>query len=227
MITDRLRKGEYEIKPSLVMQVFYSLERALGNLLFRRYPPSAPQPRLLNFGCGPVTYEGWINADEYAFKRTLREKRFRPEWRLDITRPWKCQNDYWDGIFTQHVLEHVPYSDAVFVLEECFRTLKPGCWIRVSVPGLKKYIDFYEGRNNDHFFAPFSHRALAISFLTQMHFHKSAWDGELMTKVLTELGFQNAREVNYGEGTDRKLVKDQDVKAEESLFVEAQKPSAR
>jgi hypothetical protein len=56
-----------------------------------------------------------------------------------------------------------------------------------------------------------------------MHFHKSAWDGELMTNLLTEIGFRNAREVSFGEGTDARLIKDQDVKAEESLYVEAQK----
>jgi predicted SAM-dependent methyltransferase len=224
MIIDQLRKGEFEVKVSLVKQFFYWLERTSGNLLFRRFPPQGQYPRLLNLGCGPVTYEGWINADEYAFKRTLREKRFRPDWRLDITRPWKCENNYWDGIFSQHVIEHVTYSDAVFVLQECFRTLKPGSWIRVSVPSIKRYVEFYEGRNSAGFFSQFPYKALAISFLTQMHFHKSAWDGELMKRVLVEIGFENAHEVNYGEGTDKKLIKDQDVKAEESLYVEAQKP---
>ncbi len=224
MILDQLYRGEFEAKVPLAKQIFYNLERLLGNLLFRRYPPHGQLPRLLNLGCGPVVYVGWINADEYAFKRSLREKKFQPDWRLDITWPWKCQNDYWDGIFTQHVLEHVTYSEAVFVLKECFRTLKPGCWIRISVPGIRKYIDFYEGRSKDSFFEQFPVKALAISFLTQMHFHKSAWDGELLTKLLAEIGFQNAREVNFGEGMDNRLIKDQDVKAAESLYVEAQKP---
>lgn len=224
MIIDRLRKGEYELKIPLTKQVFYNMERMLGSLLFRRYPPQDLQPRLLNLGCGPLTYDRWINADDYAFKRLLREKEFRPEWRLDITRPWKCEDNFWDGIFTQHVLEHVAYSDAVAVLTECFRTLKPGCWVRISVPGIRKYVDFYEGRNTDSFFAQFPLRALAVSFFTQMHLHKSAWDDELMISVLEEIGFRNVRQVNFGEGTDERLIKDQAVKAEESLYVEAQKP---
>jgi len=223
MIIDQLRKGEYEVKISPLKQVFYSLERSLGNALFRKNPPSSPIPRLLNLGCGPVTYEGWINADEYAFKRALRENQFQPDWRLDITRPWKCEDNYWDGIFTQHVLEHVTYSEAVFALEECFRTLKPGCWIRISVPGIRKYVDFYEGRKADGFFSQFPQKALAISFFTQMHYHKSAWDGELMSALLAEIGFRNVREVGFREGTDARLIMDQEVKAEESLYVEAQK----
>ncbi len=224
MIIDKIRHGEFEVRVSPVKQVYYSLERRLGNLLFRKSPPENKGPRLLNLGCGPLMYEGWINADEYAFKRALRQKAFDPEWRLDITQPWECSNDYWDGIFTQHVLEHVSYSEAVNVLEECFRTLKPGSWLRVSVPGLRKYVDFYEGKDNNSFFDKFPQKALAISFMTQMHYHRSTWDGELMTALLEDIGFISVREVAHGVGTDARLIKDQDDKAGESLYVEAQKP---
>jgi hypothetical protein len=30
-----------------------------------------------------------------------------PEWVMDATKPWKCPDNYWDGIFTEHVLEHL------------------------------------------------------------------------------------------------------------------------
>lgn len=224
MIKDLLKNGVYEASLSIPKQSYYAIERFLGNALFKRYPPQTQTPKLLNLGCGPVIYEGWINADEYAFKRALMQKQFKPDWRLDITSPWKCADNYWDGIFTQHVIEHVTYSDAVRVLEECYRTLKPGAWLRISVPGIRRYIDYYEGRGNESdFFSQFPHKALAISFFTQMHFHKSAWDGELMTELLTDIGYRNAREVSHGDGTDPRLIKDQDIKADESLFVEAQK----
>jgi predicted SAM-dependent methyltransferase len=226
MIGERLLRGEFEFQMPLHKEAFYRLERTIGNLFFRRRPPAGFSPRLLNLGCGSEIYDSWINADEYAFKRTIREKAFRPDWRLDITRPWKCEDDYWDGIFTQHVLEHVPYSAAAFVLSECFRTLKPGAWLRVSVPSIGKYIDYYEKRNADPFFAGFPQRALAISFLTQMHLHKSAWDGELLVALLCDIGFESAREVEFGQGTDLRLVKDQDIKAPESLYVEARKPDS-
>lgn len=224
MIRSRLASGEFEYSVPLRKQLFYAAERSIGNLLFRRAPPDSPEPRLLNLGCGPLIYEGWVNADDFGFKRWLREPQFRPEWRLDITQPWKCEDGYWDGVFTQHVLEHITYSQVTFVFEECFRTLKPGAWLRVSVPGIAKYMDFYTGREVTPFFMQFPFRALAISFFTQMHLHKSAWDGELMTSLLGEIGFESVKEVGIGEGTDPRLLKDQDVKAPESLYVEARKP---
>jgi predicted SAM-dependent methyltransferase len=167
-----------------------------------------------------------VNADDYAPKRRLRERTFRPNWALDITQPWRCADEYWDGIFTEHVIEHVTYAEAVAVFRECFRTLKPGAWIRISVPNLSKYVAYYRGEIGDEQFHPFPKKALALSFLTQMHLHKSTWDAELMVKVLTEIGFVNASEVSFRKGSDRRLVMDDPAKAIESLYIEAQKPSA-
>jgi predicted SAM-dependent methyltransferase len=224
MILDRISNKEFEHKSSMLKQNFYSFERYFGDIFFKSYPPSLPENNLLNLGCGPLLYEGWINADDYGFKRTLKESNFRPNWRLDITRPWKCKNDFFDGIFSQHVLEHVNYSDVVFVLKECFRTLKPGCWIRISVPGFKKYLEYYQGQTDSRvsFDVPF--KVLAISALTQMHGHKSTWDDLLMCAILSEIGFCNVSPVNYLEGTDGKLIKDQEDKMDESIYFEAQKP---
>ncbi len=223
-IINALLNSEMEVAPSIVREILYSFERAIGDQLFKRTPPVGKVSNLLNLGCGPLVYSGWCNADDYAFKRWLRETSFRPEWRLDITKSWKCKDDFWDGIFTQHVIEHVKYSQAVFVMQECFRTLKPEAWIRISVPNLAKYIDFYKGDFHRSEFDRFDFKALSISFLAQMHYHKSVWDGDLMIAVLEGVGFVNVREVGFGEGFDKRIIKDQSDKEWESLYIEAQKP---
>ena len=223
-LINTLQKNNFEVVPSIVRDILYGFERRIGNLFFKRQPPVGKSANLLNLGCGPLIYSGWCNADDYAFKRWLRETSFRPEWRLDITKAWKCNDNYWDGIFTQHVIEHVRYSQAVHVMEECFRTLKPGAWLRISVPNLSKYIDFYTGKSEASEFHRFTHKALSLSFISQMHYHKSVWDGELMTAVLEEIGFVNVSEVGFGEGVDKKIIKDQSDKKWESLYIEAQKP---
>jgi predicted SAM-dependent methyltransferase len=223
-LTERLGAGEFEFGLSVAQATFYRLERALGDAFFRRPPPPVAEPCFLNLGCGPHIFEGWVNADDYAFKRGLREQAFRPNWRLDITRPWNCPADHWDGVFTEHVLEHVSYSEAIFVMRECLRTLKPGAWLRISVPDVRTYVELYEGRLSRPEFAPIPHPAVGISFLTQMHMHRSAWDADLMTRVLTEIGFADARSASFGQGADPRLVRDDADKVHESLYVEARKP---
>ena len=118
-LVDRLRVGEFEFNLTTVQLVYYWMERSLCHALLRHYPPALLGPNLLNLGCGPHIYPGWVNADDYAPKRHLRERQFRPNWHLDITKPWKCPDNHWDGIFTEHVIEHVSYSQSVFVFQEC------------------------------------------------------------------------------------------------------------
>ncbi len=225
MLKDQLLNNEFELDIPLSKQTYFYLERKIGSAFFNSKPPIVDKDNLLNLGCGTLIYDGWINADDFAFKRALQEKKFRPNWRLDIGKTWNCNDNHWDGIFTQHVIEHLPYSSAVFVLGECFRTLNSGAWLRLSVPDLRKYVDFYEGKSIDEFFQPFQQKALAISFLTQMHTHRSTWDVNLMIQLLTEIGFVQSKEVEFGEGTDHRLIKDQESKAVESLYIEAQKPN--
>ena len=225
-LVDRLAAREFEFNLSVPQSVYYAVERGLCRLLLRRSPPASKNPNLLNLGCGPQIYLGWVNADDYAPKRRLRERAFKPDWTLDVTRPWRCPDDYWDGIFTQHVIEHLSYSEAVGVFKECRRTLKPGAWLRICVPDLATYVRYYRGEIGDDQFFSLPHRTLALSFLTQMHMHRSVWDSDLMVKVLDEIGFTEAATVSFGVGSDTRLLKDDLEKAPESLYVEARKPAA-
>ena len=229
-LSEQFRAKTFEHQLSLVQTAYYALERKISEIVLRRPPPGLAGPRLLNLGCGPHIYPGWVNADDYALKRRLREKSFRPNWFLDITRPWRCPDNYWEGIFTEHVIEHISYSQAVHVFAEAFRTLQPGAWIRISVPSLRRYIAYYNGdpaeANIGDIIGHFPHPAVALSFLTQMHQHKSAWDESLMVAVLAEAGFQKAAAVSFGKGSDSRLLRDDASKQGESQYVEAQKPRA-
>ena len=225
-LIDRLAAGEFEFDLAKVQLIYYSLERAAAQALLQRAPPALDGPALLNLGCGPHIFEGWVNADDYAPKRRLRENAFKPNWALDITKPWKCPDNHWDGIFTEHVLEHVTYAQAVHVLREALRTMKRGAWLRISVPDLGKYGEYYLGGGQDAELGDFPHPALAISFLTQMHMHRSAWDGDLLVQVLIEAGFADARVAGFGQGSDLRLLRDDPDKMQESVYVEARKSGA-
>ena len=76
---------------------------------------------------------------------------------MDATKPWKCPDNYWDGIFTEHVLEHLSYKDAIFAIGECYRPLKPGAWLRISVPDIDKFIRF------EHLKDKYQRRPVAVS----------------------------------------------------------------
>lgn len=195
-----------------------AVERSLAHRFFRRPPPACASGRL-NLGCGSLRYEGWVNADLYNFVQVWRGAEAPPDWMLDATRPWRCPDDHWTGVFSQHMLEHVSYRNAVFVLREIHRTLKPGHWLRLSVPDIDRFAgDDYAKAG------AFASRPEAISYITQHFEHLSVWNNKLMIELLTDLGFQDVRACAFGEGMDPALLRDQEVKRPESLWVEARKP---
>jgi hypothetical protein len=218
-----LSAGMYEHRASTLKTLLYNIERSCGNLFFSRKPPQSTL-NLLNLGCGPLKYEGWCNADEFSIKRSFQHPSFKPDWRLDITRKWNCLDCFWDGVFSQHVLEHLYYSDAIFTLSEIYRTLKPRCWLRIVVPSLDNYLALI--CNSSLLDNKFPFPALAISNLTQMHTHKSTWSADLLQSVLMGVGFTRVSRVEFGQGNDQRLIMDQGVKKGESIYVEAMKPEA-
>jgi hypothetical protein len=199
------------------------------NRLYRRPPPATS--RLLNLGCGDCLYPGWVNADRFRTGYWLKEfgglvkGRLRlPDWFLDAAARWNCPDEHWEGIYTEHMLEHLTYSSGVAVMREMLRTLRPGAWARIIVPDLGRFVDFYNGdRSDGEFSRRFTYGAEAISFLTQNFGHVSAWDGALLKAVLSEVGFAEVRVVGYGEGSDPRLVKDSPNRRWESVYLEARK----
>ena len=66
----------------------------IGETFLKKYPPETGAPRrLLNLGCGPRRFAGFVNADFYSTRLSAKKGR-RPDWMIDIRRPLKCRSDY-------------------------------------------------------------------------------------------------------------------------------------
>ena len=207
---------------NLIGLMFFELKSFLGRLLLGMTPPLVnPKIKLLHLGCGNLIFAEWVNADFFVFRFWRKPKSL---WMLDLRYPLKCEDNYWDGIFTQHVLEHLYPNSAFNLLEELLRTLKSKHWVRICVPDLSKYVAYYIGEPSHKKFYRWTTGAEAIWALTQNWGHRSVWDSQLLTLALRQVGFVNVREVGFGQGTDERLIKDSEERKCESLYVEAQKP---
>ena len=147
----------------------------------------------------------------------------RPEVETDLRYPLHCPNNIADGVYSGHMLEHLYPSHAYQLLSEIFRILKPGCWLRINVPDLKKAVNYYNSRVQ---LDNYKYKAEAISNCTQNYGHHSAWDAELLTYALGLQGFININQVEFGrDGTDKRLIKEEQARRHETLVIEAQKPN--
>jgi predicted SAM-dependent methyltransferase len=190
-------------------------------LLARRPPATASRERLCNLGCGASFFEGWVNADFYQLRVW---KAPRDLWMVDLRYPLRCDSDYWDGVFCEHALEHLDPVEAIALLREILRTLKPGARLRLSVPDLRRYVRHYLGQEVEEKFARWPLQAAAIRGLTQGWGHRSLWDAQLLSEALRHVGFVGVEECAFRAGGDARLLRDSQVRRWESAYLEARKP---
>jgi len=142
---------------------------------------------------------------------------------LDFRYKHKCPDSWWDGVFSEHVFEHLKPNESMLALKELYRTMKPGAHIRLIVPSLDKYVSYYSGDENPDF-AHFGNGAVAVRCLTQSWGHFCTYNAELLCSLCKEAGFIDVEESSFGNSRDVFLLKDTDDRAWESLYVEATKP---
>lgn len=150
--------------------------------------------------------------------------RQKPELELDLRYPIGLKSNFADGIYSGHTLEHLNPDDALNLLKELFRILKSSCWLRINVPDLEKYINYYIGKEVHSEFFKFPTGCEAIRSLTQNHGHNSVWDEKTLKDALKNVGFINIKKVEFGkEGNDKRLIKEEEIRRWETIVMEAQK----
>lgn len=213
-------------KDSLREIIRFELRSAVYRLARLDRPRLRDGENYLHLGCGPNAVEGMVNADFFGPLRFWRSKRTL-EWRLDLRYPLNCRDAVLDGVFTEHTLEHLYPDEAARLLGELFRVMKPGALIRVTVPDLEKYVDFYTGQLDADeaalFRTKFPTGAAAIRSLSQNYLHRALWDFEELKRYLEQAGFRDVQRKKFGECSDSRLCADLKDRAWETLYVEARK----
>ena len=83
----------------------------------------------LNFGCGKRFAPGWTNIDFHSDSDQIQ--------RVNLLKGFPFADEYFDVVYSSHVLEHFTPDQALFLLKEAWRVLKPQGILRISVPDLE------------------------------------------------------------------------------------------
>jgi SAM-dependent methyltransferase len=199
----------------------FELKSLIGRYLLNRAAPVLnSSARLLNLGSGERPYPEFVNADFFRIRPSSRKMNF---WGLDFRYPLNCPDNHWDGVFTEHTLEHLHPERVLALLKEVHRTLKPGAWLRIVVPDLAKYVDYYTGVQSHEVFNQWPIKGAALRSISQNYLHLALWDYALIEDCLRRAGFDRIERRSLQAGADPRLIKDAPERAPESLYVEAQK----
>jgi predicted SAM-dependent methyltransferase len=205
--------------------IAFETKSFVGRLLARRLRVDPDRRNYMNLGSGNDRLDDYVAVDFFSSSAG---------YGADFRYPFLIDDAVFDGIFTEHTLEHLSYAEVAKVLAECRRMLKPGGIIRIIVPDLSIFVENYAS-NNESWFRDWEREVLrprgrsmisrmeALSFVTQEYGHRSAWDFETMEGFLTRAGFTEIRKCAFRESGDPRLVQDKDTldRTMLSLYVEA------
>jgi predicted SAM-dependent methyltransferase len=152
--------------------------------------------RKLHIGCGERMLEGWLNAD------------YRPASKsilcLDARKPFPLESNTFDYIFSEHMIEHISYTNGLKMLAECFRVLKSSGKVRLSTPDLAFFVKLYRADkselerdyiqwNTKTFieWAPEAHETFVINNSVRAWGHQFIYDENTLRKAMESVGFSN------------------------------------
>jgi predicted SAM-dependent methyltransferase len=104
--------------------------------------------RILDVGCGPYkTFPHWIGCDNgHHWGVRGVDVQIQTAEKLDLFTSQSC-----DGVFSSHLLEHIPYENVADTLKEWCRVIKPGGHLMLYLPNEAEYPKVGEyGANPDH-----------------------------------------------------------------------------
>lgn len=149
---------------------------------------------------------------------------------LDITKQkLPIINSKLDGVYSEHVIEHLPPESLPFVFSEIRRVLKPGGVLRLVIPDAGLYLDIYSKLANGQVavFPGHNHEWTAMEHVNRVfrdYGHLYAYDYPTLYKLLDKAGFIDINVCQHRNGRDPNLLVDSDERESESLRVEALSP---
>lgn len=166
--------------------------------------------RKLQLGCGPNILDGWLNSDYFSglFHAI----------NLDATGEYPFENETFDYIFSEHMIEHFSFAKGQIMLKECFRVLRDGGKLRISTPDLAFLVALYQGEKSDlqkEYIkwsirewvadAPFSEDTFVINNFVRNWGHTFIYDEKILRYSLESAGFKDIVRCRLNESRDELL----------------------
>jgi predicted SAM-dependent methyltransferase len=161
----------------------------------------------LVLGCGSSVLKGWLNTD---FEPLTDEVVY-----LNVTARFPFPDGAFDLVFSEHMIEHIPYVDGGHMLSECFRVMKAGGRIRVSTPDLQFLLDLYRSdkselqrdyiRASAEMWGVKEQDTHVINFYLREWGHCFIYDEKSLRGAMEEAGFTEIERCALNEGRSQAL----------------------
>ena len=229
----------------LTRRTIDEVERLFGWLHKRQRIETPVEPVKVNLGSGLYVAPGWINIDcsaktlfarlpQFALRwayplATVKDTHSRDEF-ITLLRDHRfvyhnlkygipLRDSSVDFIFSSHMLHHLYRDEALKLIREALRVLKPGGTMRIAVPDLELIVALYLEGNREQALEYFFYSKAPRSNLSRRCYQ---YDFTLLKDLMDEAGVRNVRRCRFREGTVPELDL-LDRLSGESLFVEGER----
>lgn len=138
---------------------------------------------------------------------------------LDATQPFPVASETFAYIYTEHMIEHVPFADGLSMLKECRRVLKADGVLRVATPNLAFILSLYSNPDADRrsyinwvaktCMLGGSDAKVTTASVINIAFHswghQFLYDSETLESALRRAGFRKIDRLKYNESTHENL----------------------
>ena len=199
-----LAKGAYEKLRMLPREIAQIDKKIVEHYLDQQ------KTRKLHIGCGNHIIDGWLNSDLFSGSKHV--------VRFNATKTYPFDDETFDYVFSEHLIEHFSYAQGQHMLEECFRVLKDGGKIRIATPDLSFLISLYQSEKSElqkkyirwiteTFIdsAPYCEDTFVINNVVRDWGHTFIYDEKVLRFSLEKAGFKEITKCDLNESEDEIL----------------------
>lgn len=140
----------------------------------------------LHLGCGKHYLPDFVNIDGN-FQRDV-------DYVVDARAGLPLPDNTMAFVYSCHMLEHVLIDDAIHVLREIRRVLKPGGYARLTLPDFRFVFKILEGVDYQFPRRFASREGQAINFLFCDGQHKFGYSAEVLRELAEQVGFSRTED---------------------------------
>jgi predicted SAM-dependent methyltransferase len=171
----------------------------------------------LHLGCGDNLLPGWSNVDFNSWAGVIEH---------NLTRPLPLKAESVEFIFTEHFIEHITRDEALALVKDCYKVLKPGGVLRISTPNLKtivaQYLEEPKEEWKDWDWRPET-TCQMLNGSVRLWGHQFIYDFEEINLLLHKAGFEKVQQVAWRESSYEALKGLENRPHQGDLIVEAVK----